>query len=297
MLTLFANCTVLVKIEQDICKNERLCVQMLEMVWHMVASLSRLGSWYLLDQSIVGSYNRGWNLINIINQINLMKTGKQELLSYLADTVKEGKSIPSIAQLGRDLGLSNAAVREQLEVARQLEFVDIKTKTGIQVSTFSVKPAICLASRYGLEINPDLIWDLLSIRQHLELSYWKEAVASLSKENVESLGLLVERAFDKMDRRPIIVPIEEHREFHLSIYRPLGNSFLLSILESYWDLFTESEIRFYSEKTSMEIVWEYHKKIYQAIASKEYDVGYQALMTHFKLVATNNKASLKNRFE
>ena len=87
-----------------------------------------------------------------------MKNSKSALLSYLANTVKEGKGIPSIAQLGIDLGLSNASVREQLEVARQLELVEVKTKTGIQVVPFSIKPAICLAGQYGLDINPDMIW-------------------------------------------------------------------------------------------------------------------------------------------
>ena len=55
-----------------------------------------------------------------------MKNSKSALLSYLANTVKEGKGIPSIAQLGVDLGLSNASVREQLEVARQLELVEVE---------------------------------------------------------------------------------------------------------------------------------------------------------------------------
>lgn len=226
-----------------------------------------------------------------------MKNAKHALLSYLATTAKEGKSIPSIAQMGQDLGLSNAAIREQLEVARQLELVEIKTKTGIQISDFSITPAIRLASKYGIELNPDLIWELFSVRQHLELCYWQEAVVSLSKEDIEQLGQIVESALTKISKRPIIVPIEEHREFHLSIYKPLKNGFLISILEAYWDLFYESEIRFYSDQTSLESVWEYHRKIYQAIASKQYEVGYQALLTHFDIVRTNSKAALTQRFE
>lgn len=249
-----------------------------------------------LDRSRGEAYNR-FNQINNINKINAMKNPKRALLSYLAATAREGKSIPSIAELGKDLGLSNSAVREQLEVARQLQLVEIKTKTGIQVSNFSITPAICLASKYGIEVNPELIWDLLSVRQHLELCYWQEAVVSLSKEDVNHLGKIVESALVKINRRPIVVPVDEHRNFHLSIYRPLKNAFLIGILEAYWELFHESEIRFYSDQESLEAVWDYHKKIYQAIASKQYQVGYQALITHFDIVRTNSKAELIQRFE
>lgn len=226
-----------------------------------------------------------------------MKQSNLSLLSYLANSAKEGKSIPSIAQLSNDLGLSTSSLREQLEVARQLEFVEVKTRTGIQTSTFSAAPAICLAYRYGLEVEPDLIWDILSVRQHLELSYWQEAVVHLTKKDVGYLNEIIESAFRKINNQPVVIPIEEHKEFHLSIYRSLNNSFLNSLLEAYWQIYQETDVRVYSDKTYLESIWAYHRKVQQAIASKEYDLGYQALMTHFEIVRTQRKAELKQRFE
>ena len=226
-----------------------------------------------------------------------MKQSNLSLLSYLAISAKEGKSIPSIAQLSNDLGLSTASLREQLEVARQLEFVEVKTRTGIQTSSFSAAPAICLAYRYGLELEPDMIWDILSVRQHLELSYWQEAVVHLTKKDVCYLNEIIESAFRKINNQPVVIPIEEHKEFHLSLYRPLNNSFLNSLLEAYWQIYQETDVRVYSDKTYLESIWAYHRKVQQAIASKEYDLGYQALMTHFEIVRTRRKAELKQRFE
>lgn len=226
-----------------------------------------------------------------------MKQSNLSLLSYLANSAKEGKSIPSIAQLSNDLGLSTSSLREQLEVARQLEFVEVKTRTGIQTSTFSAAPAICLAYRYGLEVEPDMIWDILSVRQHLELSYWQEAVVHLTKKDVGYLNEIIESAFRKINNQPVVIPIEEHKEFHLSIYRSLNNSFLNSMLEAYWQIYQETDVRVYSDKTYLESIWAYHRKVQQAIASKEYDLGYQALMTHFEIVRTQRKAELKQRFE
>lgn len=226
-----------------------------------------------------------------------MSKSKLALLSYLAIKAKQGKTIPSIAQLSEDLGLSTAAVREQLEVARQLELVDIKTKIGIQTRPFSLSPALCLILRYGMDIQPELIWEITSIRQHLELSYWQEAVVRLSHKDVEHLDEVIDLAMKKIQENPVVLPLEEHSEFHLSIYRPLNNSFLNGVLETYWQLSQESEYRMYSDQVYLENVWAYHQKIQQAIATKEYDVGYQALMTHFELVRTQKKAELKQRFE
>lgn len=226
-----------------------------------------------------------------------MSNSKVALLSYLADKAKLDATIPSISQLGHDLGLSTAAVREQLEIARQLELVEIKTKTGIQRKAFSLTPALCLVSRYGMEVQPDLIWELISVRQHLELAFWQEAVVRLSHKEIDYLADLIEKAEKKIQKQPVVIPLEEHSEFHLSIYRSLNNTFLNGILETYWQLSQETEFRMYSDQVYLENVWAYHKKIQRAIATKEYDLGYQALMTHFELVRTQKKAEITQRFE
>ena len=116
-----------------------------------------------------------------------MRNTNLPLLSYLANSAKQGKNIPSIVQLSEELSLSTAAVREQLAVARQLEVVEVKTKTGIHTSPFSVAPAICLAFRYGLELDPSMRGEIASVRQHLELAFWNEAVSKLTEKDVAYL--------------------------------------------------------------------------------------------------------------
>ena len=226
-----------------------------------------------------------------------MKHSNLALLSYLATCAKEGKSIPSISQLSDELGLSTSAIREQLEVARQLEVVEVKTKTGIQTSSFSVTPAICLATRYGLDLDPDLIWEILSVRQHLELAYWQEAVVHLTRKDADHLADIIENALKKINSNPSVIPLDEHKEFHLAIYRPLNNCFLNSVLEAYWEVNQNFEYSLYTDKASLENVWTYHRKIYQAIATRDYHLGYQALITHFEIVRTKSKPELKQRFE
>lgn len=44
-------------------------------------------------------------------------------------------------------------------------------------------------------------------------------------------------------------------------------------------------------------VWNYHQQMLDAVKAREFEVGYQALLTHMDLVKEVKKAELKQRFE
>lgn len=219
------------------------------------------------------------------------------LLKYLSDASRKGESIPSIAELSVKLGISTASVREQLEVAKELGFVEVRTRTGIQISDFCLTQPLSLSMSYGLRVDPALFAEYASLRQRLEIAYWYDACSLLEKSDVEELHKIEERAGWKMSQRPMIIPMIEHRRFHLVIYRPLHNRVLNSILETYWDLYEASRLHFYRNHEYLESVWSYHRQILEAITNRAYDKGYEALVTHFDLMKTTKKAELRQRFE
>ncbi len=219
------------------------------------------------------------------------------ILKYIADATRKGEPIPSIADLSTELGISTASVREQLEVPKQLGFVEVRTKTGIQKQEFCLTQPLTLSMSYGLRVDPDLFSEYASLRQHLEIAYWYEACALLEKNDIQELQTLVERAAWKMNQRPIVIPSSEHRLFHLTIYRPLNIRVLNSVLETYWDLYEASPIQFYRNYEYLESVWSYHRQILDALANRAYEKGFEALVTHFELMKTSKKADLRQRFE
>ena len=81
---------------------------------------------------------------------------KSDLLDYLAEAQRAKSPIPSIAELSKVLGISVASVREQLEVARTLGFVDVKPKVGIQSRVFSMNQLLELGVTFGAKMRPDL---------------------------------------------------------------------------------------------------------------------------------------------
>ena len=55
-----------------------------------------------------------------------------EFLQYLASHEQGEQSLPALTTLGQELGISVASLREQLEVARALGFVEVRPRIGIR---------------------------------------------------------------------------------------------------------------------------------------------------------------------
>jgi len=219
------------------------------------------------------------------------------VLKYIADATRQDKPVPSISELSAQLGISKASVREQLEVPKQLGFVEVRTRTGIQKQDFSLTRPLTLSMTYGLRVNPELFQEYASLRRKLEIAYWYEACALLEKSHIQELQNLEESANWKINQRPVVIPSTEHRRFHLTIYQPLNNRVLNSVLETYWDLYEASQINYYRDHEYLESVWSYHRQMLDSIESRAYEKGYEALVTHFDLMKTFKKADLRQRFE
>lgn len=248
----------------------------------------------MLDRFEVCVYNV--QVINIINQINMVNE-LSPVLKYIADATRQDKPVPSISELSAQLGISKASVREQLEVPKQLGFVEVRTRTGIQKQDFSLTRPLTLSMTYGLRVNPELFQEYASLRRKLEIAYWYEACALLEKSHIQELQNLEESANWKINQRPVVIPTTEHRRFHLTIYQPLNNRVLNSVLETYWDLYEASQINYYRDHEYLESVWSYHRQMLDSIESRAYEKGYEALVTHFDLMKTFKKADLRQRFE
>lgn len=162
-----------------------------------------------------------------------MKNNKPDLLDFLAEASKRGTRVPSIPELSEQLGMNVAAVREQLEVARQLGIVEVKPKVGIQLHAIDLSKPLGMCLKYGLSVEPDLFDHFADLRRHLEMSYWYEAVPKLTRKDIEVLQAIVDAALAKIRQQPVEIPLDEHRDLHLLIYRHLDNPIVISMLETY----------------------------------------------------------------
>lgn len=218
-----------------------------------------------------------------------MPNGKfdYEFLDYLVSSANgEQKSdrLPSLSNLSQELGLSVSRLREQLEVARALGFVEARPRTGIRRLQYSFLPAIKHSLSYAFALNPGNFEPFADLRKHIEAAYWHQAVSQLTPEDHAVLQALLEKAWEKLRGNPIQIPQAEHRELHLQIFRRLENPFVLGLLEAYWDAYEEVGLNVYADYYYLHEVWKYHQQMVDAICVGDYEAGYHALVEHTDLI-------------
>lgn len=218
--------------------------------------------------------------------------GLSEFMQYLARENSDGDKLPPLTTLSQQLGVSVATLREQLEVARALGLVEVRPKTGIRRLPYQFKPAVLKSLSYAACVDPaNFFKSYADMRVHIEAAYWEQAVLMLTPEDHTNLRNLVTNAFVKLNGHPIQIPDSEHRELHLCIYRRLNNPFVSGILEAYWDAYEAFGLNLYTDISYLQIVWEYHRKMVEAICKGDLAAGYRALTEHTDLLQQRALAS------
>ncbi len=218
-------------------------------------------------------------------------------LRYLATQFQDGDRLPSLAVISQELGVSLAALREQLEVARALGLVEVRPRTGIRRLPYTFHPAVMHSLGYATSVDGNSFQLFAELRTNLEAAYWYQAVRLLTPEDQHSLTMLLERAEEKLQRVPAELPHSEHRELHLSIYRRLNNPFVNGILETYWKLYEAVGLAMITEYAYLTTVWQYHRKMVEAICRGDLDQGYQALVEHTDLLQKRPQPIIQQKFE
>ena len=207
-----------------------------------------------------------------------------EFMRYLAAHPQAEENLPALSSLSKELGISVASLREQLEVARALGLIDVRPRTGIRRLPFTFLPAVRQSLGYAMALDPNNFQLFADLRQNIEASYWHEAVEKLTEEDHAQLKMLMERAWRKLDGRPVQIPHDEHKQLHLTIYGRLNNPFVTGILEAYWESYEAIGLNVFTDYNYLRGVWQYHEKMVNAICSGDFSSGYRALVEHTDLL-------------
>ena len=217
---------------------------------------------------------------------NRISVDISEFLRYLAAHPEAESGLPSLNELSRELGISLAALREQLEVARALGLVEVRPRTGTRRRPFSFTPAVSQSLRYSIALNDGHFQKFAELRNHIETAYWNEAVCQLTEADKAELTSLIELARGKLKNKPPQVPHEEHRKLHLLIYRRLDNPFVTGLLEAYWDAYEAVGLNIYAGGMDyLNEVWEYHAQMVESICTGNFDAGREVLIKHVDLLS------------
>ncbi|MAS36196.1 MAG: hypothetical protein CL610_19480 [Anaerolineaceae bacterium] len=212
---------------------------------------------------------------------------ESELLNFISNGHYEpGDRLPTIAELQTEerLGLSTSKIREQLEVARALGMVEVRSKTGMRLKEYSFAPAVRLSLFFALAKDLGHFELFSELRKHVEIAFWHEGCALLTGEDKAEMRACVEQANRKLNDEWIQIPNAEHRQFHMIVFRRLNNPFVVGILEAYWDAYDAVELNRYSDYDYLQRVWEYHAHILDSICEGDIDAAQQHYIEHTQLL-------------
>lgn len=208
-------------------------------------------------------------------------------LNYIIERgYQPGDRLPSIAELAGEehLSISTSKVREQLEVARALGLVEVRSKTGTRLKEYTFTPAVSLSLLFALAGEFSKFEMFGSLRIHLEVAYWHEGCALLQDDDIAQMQRCIEAANEKLNAHPIRIPTYEHRGFHLAVFRRLENPFVLGLLEAYWDAYEAVIPTRYVAYDYLKSVWDYHQQILEAICAQDIDRAQQLFIEHTRLL-------------
>jgi DNA-binding FadR family transcriptional regulator len=214
-----------------------------------------------------------------------------DLLDYLITRgFQPGDRLPTISELQspEHLGISISKVREQLEVARALGFVEVRSKTGMRMKPYSFTEAVRLSLFFALALDLHYFEYFSELRNHIEAGFMEEAGRKLQNEDIAILRECIESARAKLNGNNngghIRIPNEEHRTFHLTIFRRLDNPFVMGILEAYWDAYNAVELNLYADYDYLQRVWAYHERILDALCAGDYEAARAVFIEHTRLI-------------
>ncbi len=215
----------------------------------------------------------------------ILSDKQQVLLDYLIDKAKNPQSlIPSIPKISANLGMSTACLREQIELAKNLGIITAKPRRGIEFLPYKFKPAVEKSLYYAVNLDQSFFFQYSEMRNHLEKSYFIESAQLLNEKDIDGLKKLVIQAQNKLNGYPTQIPHQEHRNYHLSIFKPRNNVFLMGILESYWDMYEQAGLDLYNNLEYLITVWDYHQHIVEKIEKRDFNSAYHLLTVHMGLI-------------
>mgnify|MGYP001105883776 CR=1 FL=1 len=210
-----------------------------------------------------------------------------DLLNYIIEEdFSPGDRLPTISDLKSEdkLGISTSKVREQLEVARALGLVEVRSKTGTRLQEYNFAPAVSLSLLFAIAQDPHNFELFSALRNHIETAFWHEACAMMTDDDKSTMQNCVSEARKKLNGKWINIPHAEHRKFHLTVFSRLNNPFVVGLLDAYWDAYDAVKLNHYADYAYLQSVWDYHAQIIDAICDGDYEGARTAFVEHTKLL-------------
>ena len=115
-----------------------------------------------------------------MNKRTFFSDKQEEFIDYLIEKQQAPeKAIPSIGAISKELGISTACLREQMELARNLGLIKTQPRKGIEIQPYSFTPAVIKSLYYAIKTDQSYFEQFSELRNHLERSFFIEAARDI----------------------------------------------------------------------------------------------------------------------
>lgn len=202
----------------------------------------------------------------------------RQIRSYIIDkNLEPGDQLPTEAELCEMLKVSRNVVREAIKSMELMGMVEARPGRGTVVRPFSVDYIAQNVLFFSMSGQEKHIREMFDIRRNLEMAYLREAFHALRREDIAHISECARKIRDAYEKNGMFN--EEDREFHMSIFRPMGNEVLLSMMDAIWAVDVGFELEKKHPHLSESV--EKHEAIAWALENLDYRAFARAMERHF----------------
>ncbi|MDO5023108.1 MAG: FadR/GntR family transcriptional regulator [Eubacteriales bacterium] len=203
----------------------------------------------------------------------------REIRRYIIqNNLQAGDLLPTEQSLCDALGISRNILREAIKSLEIMGLVKAIPGRGTMVQEFNLDFIFQNVLFFSVgDAEKKATQEMLDLRRMLELNYMHDAFNLLKAEDIAYIRQCAEDMKMHWDKNELFSDID--REFHLTIYRPLNNGVLISLLNAIWsvdDGFDMEKKRLHLESTIPK-----HFAIVEALERNSYEDFVDAMEHHF----------------
>ena len=202
----------------------------------------------------------------------------REIRRYIvSNDLKSGDLLPTEQAMCEMLGVSRNVLREAIKSMELMGMIQSCPGKGTVIKEFNLDFIFQNVLFFNVGEDVNHIRELLTMRKYIELSYMRPAYLVLTGEDVRQVRSSLEAIKAKWQQR--IFFHADDKDFHMSIFRPLGNSVLNSLLEAIWavdETFQPEEKTKHLDNTIAK-----HEAIVEALEQHDYEAFAKAMEAHF----------------
>ena len=203
----------------------------------------------------------------------------REIRKYiLQNNLKPGDLLPTEQRLCETLGVSRNVLRESIKSMELMGMVRAYPGKGTLVQAFNLD--FIFQNVLFFQIGPQeehSIREMFGVRKVLELAYMRQAFHAVTEEDIGRMRGCAAAMREKWSRGEFF--IQEDKAFHLTLFRPLQNDVLLSLLEAIWAVDDGFELE--KKQLHLEQTIAKHEAIVAALENHSFIAFARAMEAHF----------------